>query len=563
MIEAFKNGFSLTGKAFGFLSSEMRGMHAAAYVLAASALISSVLALGRDRLLAHTFGASGDLDLYYAAFRIPDLLFVLLGSLVSVYVLIPALAARDEETQRRYIDTVVGGFSLFVLVASIVACALTPFLLALFFPQLAVGPMSSTLITLTRILLLQPILLGFSNVVAAITQFRHRYMLYAASPIVYNLGIIAGILFLQPSIGIVGVACGVVVGASLHLLIQVPSARKDGFFHTFPRFTEKNAFFNTIRISLPRALALSMNQLMFLGLLALASGLAAGSISVFMFAFNLMSVPLAVIGASYSVAAFPTLATAFSRGERDVFLAQVHVAARQILFWSIPAALLLIVLRAHIVRVVLGTGAFDWTDTRLTAAALALFAISIVAQGITLLIVRASYASGKTLAPFVISAVTALLSLSLGVVFLQMFQHVQTAVFLQELLRVGDVPGSDMLALILAYSASTMIGALLLIGYFELSFGSFFSDVARAWWESLTAALLGALAAYSVLHILGDITLSSTLASVAFKGFCAGVCGVLATALVYYLLGSREFGEAVQTFRRRIWREVEPVSSAE
>jgi putative peptidoglycan lipid II flippase len=241
----------------------------------------------------------------------------------------------------------------------------------------------------------------------------------------------------------------------------------------------------------------------------------------------------------------------------------VHVAARQIIFWSVPAIALLVVLRAHIVRVVLGSGAFDWTDTRLTAAALALFSISIVAQGITLLLVRASYASGKTAAPLMIASMSAFLALALGSVFLKMFQHVDAAVFLEELLRVQHVPGSDMLALILAYSAASMIGTLLLIGYFEMHLGSFFSDVARAWWESLTAALLGGAAAYLTLNILGDITLASTLASVALKGCAAGLVGLAATASAYYFLGSREFGAAVEAFKRRLWREVEPVSSAE
>ena len=563
MIGALRNKFPFTGKALDFFSSELRGMHAAAYVLAASALLSSLLALGRDRLLAHTFGASSDLDLYYAAFRIPDLLFVMVGALVSVYVLIPVLSARDEGGQRTYIDTIVFGFSVLAVVMSSLAFVAAPALLAYLFPELAAGSSSVTLVTLTHILLLQPILLGFSNIVAAITQFRHRYALYAAAPIVYNIGIILGIIFLQPYFGIVGVAYGVVIGAALHLLIQLPSARRDGFFRRIPRFAERNAFFTTIRVSLPRALTLSMNQLIFLGLLALASSLAAGSISIFMFSFNLMSVPLAVIGASYSVAAFPTLASAFSRGERDVFLAQVLVAARQIIFWSVPAIALLVVLRAHIVRVVLGSGAFDWTDTRLTAAALALFAISIVAQGISLLIVRALYASGKTAVPLIISTITAFLALSLGSVFLQMFQNVDAAVFLEAFLRVADVPGTDILALILAYSTAAMISAILLAGYFEMHFGSFFAKVARAWWESITAAFIGGLVCYIGLNVLGDITLSSTLASVALKGFVAGLAGLGATAATYYLLGSAEFSDAVQTFRRRIWREVEPVSSAE
>ncbi len=146
-------------KAVGLLGIEVKGMHVAAYVLGFSALLSSLLALLRDRLLAHTFGAGLELDLYYAAFRIPDILFVALGALVSVYVLIPMLASRSNEEQHRYIDTIVAGFSLFAIVASFVAAVFAPYILARLFPQLAYGETLIVLVLMTRILLLQPILL--------------------------------------------------------------------------------------------------------------------------------------------------------------------------------------------------------------------------------------------------------------------------------------------------------------------------------------------------------------------------------------------------------------------
>src|SRR3990167_9339130 len=112
-----------------FISSEVRGLHAAVYVLAVCAMLSSLLALLRDRLLAGAFGAGTELDLYYAAFRIPDLIFVCLGALVSVYVLIPELARRDTHAQKEYIDTVVLGFSALAVCAGSVAALFAPRLL--------------------------------------------------------------------------------------------------------------------------------------------------------------------------------------------------------------------------------------------------------------------------------------------------------------------------------------------------------------------------------------------------------------------------------------------------
>lgn len=548
--------------AFSFLTTEIRGLQAAAYILAISSLLSSILALLRDRVLAHLFGAGIELDLYYAAFRIPDLVFIGIGALVSAYMLIPELSRRDEAAQKRYLDTIIAGFSILVVVASVLAYIVAPQILAAFFPALAAESLGE-LTHLSRILLLQAILLGFSNIAAAVTQFKHRYALYAASPIVYNIGIIAGALWLYPAMGLSGLVWGVVLGAGLHLGIQLPSVIRDGFFARLPLLYELRAFFDTVRLSLPRALALSMNQLAFFGLLSLAGALSAGSISVFMFAYNLQGVPLSIIGASYATAAFPTLAYAFSRGESSVFLAQVYLAARQILFWSLPVIAIMVVLRAHIVRAVLGSGAFDWTDTRLTAAALALFVISLAAQGLTLLLIRAFYASGRTLAPFLVSAGSAILTIALGVTFLQMVGNPSAGNFLEALLRVEGVPGSAVLVLALAYATSSVVGVLVLVLYFESCFGNFFSETRRVWWQGLSAAFAAGVLAYLTLHAIGDIELGSTSGSVLLKGVAAGLSGCGAAAFVYYLLGSREFSENVATLRRRIWRDVEPVASAE
>lgn len=548
--------------ALSFLTTEVRGLHAAAYILALSSLTSSILALLRDRLLAHLFGAGPELDMYYAAFRIPDMVFIGIGALVSAYMLIPEIARRDVKAQKKYLDTVIVGYSFLVALVAGIAAIAAPRLLHTFFPLLTEESLSD-LVRLARILLLQAALLGFSNIAAAITQYKHRYTLYAISPIVYNLGIMFGAIVLYPSWGIDGLVWGVVIGAFLHLFIQVPAIMADGFFNRLPRFTDAWAFLYTVRLSLPRALALSMNQIAFFGLLALAGTLASGSISVFMFAYNLQGVPLSIIGASYATAAFPTLAYAFSRGESKVYLSHVAIAARQILFWTLPIIALTIVLRAHIVRAVLGTGAFDWADTRLTAAALALFAISLASQSLTLLLIRAMYAAGKTVVPLVVSALSAALTLVFGVWLLTLLSNPASGNFLEAFLRVEDVGGTNVLALALAYSTSSIIGALILCLYFAGRFGRFFFEVGRSWWEALTAALAAGLTSYGVLNVIGDVTFSTTLGEIIVKAGGAGLLGCVAAGATYYLLGNREFAENVAALRKRIWRDVEPVVSAE
>jgi putative peptidoglycan lipid II flippase len=541
-------------QALRFMQGEVRGLQAAASVLALSALLSSVLALVRDRLLAHTFGASTALDIYYASFRIPDLIFVALGALVSVYMIIPVLAARDETSQRNYIDTVISGFSLVAVIVCGLAAIFTPLIVQVIFPQLSIQGLGDEITTLTRILLLQPIALGVSNIMAALTQVRYRYALYSLSPLLYNLGIIAGIVFLYPVFGLSGLAWGVVAGALMHLAVLVPSVVRDGFLHRIPRLVEPWALLETVRVSLPRALTLSMNQINVIGLTALAAYLTSGSIAVFMFAFNLQAVPLAIIGASYSVAAFPTLARAFSLGNRIEFVSIIVSAAKYVLFWSIPATALIIVLRAHIVRVILGSGNFDWTDTRLTAAAFALFSLSLTAQGIMLLVIRGYYAAGRTFVPFIISLGMLIATLSFSALSMFAFAADPIRDFIERLLRVQDIPGTAILGLPFVYAIVTIVGCVVLLLHFEYRFGGLLRSLGRTFLESLGAGLAAGAGAYVFLNSASAYVSVLSPADVFLQGLAAGFCGIVCGILAYFATGSAELKDIHESIKSKTWR---------
>lgn len=560
MISAFAN------KTLRFLSSEVRGLQAAAYVLAIAALLASLLALVRDRLLAHEFGASATLDIYYAGFRIPDLIFVATGALVSVYMLIPELSRRTEDEQKKYIDTILVGFFAFAVIISGIAALCSPVLLPKLFPHFSPSDMAQ-LIDVTRILLLQPIFLGLSNILAAITQARHRYALYALSPLLYNLGIIAGVSVLYPIWGLPGLAFGVVFGAALHFAIQIPSIIADGFFARIPRIHDARALVHTAVVSVPRSLALSMTQIAFFGLVALAGGITPGAIAVFVFGYNLQGVPLSIIGASYSVAAFPTLAKALSMGEREAFIEHVATAARYVFFWSLPASALILVLRAHVVRVILGSGLFDWTDTRLTAAAFALLSLSLVAQGLTLLLVRGYYAAGRTLMPFVVAALNAALALLVGYLTLQAASGSELLPAIERWLRVEGLAGSAVLGLAFAYAFASVISTVMLAVHFEMQFRGFFARISRSFFESALAAIAIGCGTYITLTLLSPYFDPTATASVFAVGFIGGLAGIAVGAFTYFLLGSREFGETMASIAVRIWRKPEAgvtiVSSAE
>ena len=548
--------------AFRFLSAEVRGLHRAASILAGAALLSSLLALARDRLLAHTFGAGAELDLYYAAFRIPDLIFVATGAMVSVYILIPELSRRNENEQKKYLDTIVAAFSIFAVIVSGITAFFAPLLLAHLFPQFVSMGELDELSLLTRIILLQPIFLGLSNIIAAITQARNRYTLYALSPLLYNLGIIFGVGVLYPSIGIAGLAWGVVLGALFHVGIQIPAVRHDGFLRGMPKIHNLQTVFDTAFVSLPRALALSMNQIAFLGLTALASFLSAGSIAIFMFAYNLQAVPLAIIGASYSVAAFPTLAAALSKGETESFLNHIATAARYVFFWSLPATALIVVLRAHLVRVILGSGNFDWTDTRLTAAVFAVLSLSLVAQGLTLLLIRGYYAAGRTFTPFLVAGGTMIATLVLGVYFINLFEKESVQALAQSIMRLQGVSGTPILALGLAYAISTIGGTIALAIFFERKFRGFFSRVSRSFFESIIAAVVALVATYAILNVVGPLEVGSTTLTVFLKGLVGGVSGLIVSGLTYWALGSIEFADTVLSIRGRLFKDALGVPGA-
>ncbi len=537
--------------------SEIRGLHQAAYILALFAFGSQMLALVRDRLLAHSFGAGNELDLYYAAFRIPDLLFVLFVSVLSVYVLLPFV------TQARQSGGAVAGahvlsqmFTVFLLLYVSIAAiifVLAPVLVPYFFPGFSAD--FDTLVVLIRILLLQPFLLGVSSLFGVVTQLSHRFILYAISPLIYNIGIIVGITLLYPYFGMAGLVAGVVLGAFGHMCVQLPLVLKSEFAFKVS-FTFDTALLKSVcLVAIPRALTLSVHQLVLLVFIGVATLLPTGSVSVFQFAFNLQSVPLAIIGMSYSVAAFPVLADLFAKQDRSAFNTHVLTALRHIVFWSFPIIALVVVLRAQIVRVVLGSGAFDWNDTRLTAAVLALFIIALTAQSILLLLVRTFYAGGKTKIPLYIALFGAAISMTaayVGLKLIQLYPSFQSS--LETLFRLEGVMGTDVLILALAFVIGVIIEMFILIFMTRKEFGLNFEGLGRQLAESTLAAFTAGLSAYLTLIFIVDGINQETFVGIMLQGAVAGTVGAAGGLLVYYILGSRELQEIYRSYHSRIFR---------
>lgn len=542
---------------FKIINMEISGLHQAAYLLGFFAITSQVLALIRDRLLASSFGAGRTLDLYYAAFRIPDFIFITVGSMVSVSVLIPFLLEKMKsgpEEGRRFIGNIFTFFFSLIIVASAVAFFFIPALSKMLFPGFNSQDLEEV-IKLTRVLLLSPILLGLSNIFGTLTQAYKRFFVYSLSPILYNLGIILGVIFLYPRFGLVGLSYGVIVGAFLHFAIQLPFVIQHGLFPTLRFNFNLDEIKKVLFVSVPRTLTLGSDNISVIFLLSFASLMATGSIAVFNFSFNLQSVLLSIIGVSYSLAAFPILIKYFLDGETKKFAEQMIVSAQHIIFWSIPCAVLFVVLRAQIVRTILGAGRFSWSETRLVAAALAIFAASIVFQNITLLFVRAYYATGNTVKPFIAKFINAITTVVLGYVFMILYlKYPAFKNFLEEILRVKDVPGTIILALPLGWSVGEIINSVALWIVFERDFKYFSRPVLKTMIQVLVSSLVMGFAAYLCLNIFASVFNQEKVLGVFLQGFLSGIIGIIIGACSLLILKNKEIIDVWQTMKSKISR---------
>jgi putative peptidoglycan lipid II flippase len=532
------------------IARPIQGLHQAAYLLAGLTLASQVLALLRDRLFASVFGAGAQLDVYYAAFKVPDLVFALVASLVSAYVLIPRIAGVKEQEARALISQC-ASFLLFAggALCAVLAFFAPQFLFALF-PTFEHSPYASDFVLLARILLIQPILLGLSSILTSVTQVKRRFALFALSPVLYNLGIIAGAYFLYPIYGLPGIGFGVVAGALVHALIHIPVVASAGLF---PRLVipSPKVLGGIIANSIPRSLALGMGSVIALALASIASRIGEGAIAVFALAGNLASVPLSLVGASYATAAFPVLSEQAKENKSAEFKETVSTAIRHIIFWSAAITVLAIVLRAHLVRIILGAGSFDWDATRLTAAVLAILLVGLTAQGITLLCARAFYASKRSWNPFFIQLGDIGVSVAAALGLLALAEaNPMVQYFMEALFRVTDVPNTGILFVAAGATIGQILVCIVALSTLRVVAPGVAKGLTKPFFDGFGAAIVGGAAAYGVLVLMGNLAPLTTFGAVLAQGLLAGIVGFSVTSAVLVLLENKEFRDLYESLRR-------------
>lgn len=546
-------------KILRIFTKESGSINQAALLLGSFTLLSQVLALFRDRSIAHIVGPSASLDSYYAAFRVPDLIFICVASLASATVIIPFVVAKMKgdivtEEAREYLNQIFTVFFSLMIFIAFIAFLLMPYLVSFVAPGFD-PHYQEKVILLSRIMLLSPILMGLSNLFGTVTQLFRKFFIYSLSPIFYNVGIIMGVLFFYSFLGIYGLAVGVVIGALMHFGIQSFASNSSGFSLRFSFDINFKEIRNIALASLPRTLGLAFNNIALISIIAMASFLESGSISVFNLSLNLQSVPLNIIGISYAVAAFPTLAKSFSVGKKEEFKKHLKGSGRAIVFWSIPVIFLFVVLRAQIVRVILGSGSFSWENTRLVAACLAIFSISVLSQGMIALLSRTYYAIGNTRRPLIVNLLCSILIVILSYTLIYLFKNFLVfRYFIESLLKVNDIPGTEVLMLPLAYSIGTILNSVLHWFFVRKDFLEGESFITKTFFQSLGASFFLGLVSYSSLNILSPILGTTTFWGVFLQGFISGILGIIAAIIVLYLLKNEELNDLVNTLKTKFWR---------
>ncbi|MDD3102318.1 MAG: murein biosynthesis integral membrane protein MurJ [Patescibacteria group bacterium] len=502
-------------KRFFKLESTVAG---GAIIIALFSILSRLLGLLRDRLLSAHFGAGKILDAYYAAFRLPDLVFntLVLGALSVAF--IPVFLeyfAKDKKEAFKVANSLLNILLTAILFLVVVFFIFAPVLTKLMVPGFDLETRLLT-IKLTRIMLISILFFTISNIAGSILNSFKKWLAYSLASIMYNLGIIFGIVFLVKKMGFVGLAWGVVLGAFLHLLIQIPSLFKTGYRPQFIFNWRHPAVKKISVLMLPRCFALGIRQFNLIATTFIASSIAVGAVAVYNLAFNLVSFPIGIFGVSLALAVFPVLSQSFIDGDKALFTHQISKTIRRILYLIIPATALFIILKTQIVRLILGTGAFSQQDIILTAQALAWFSISLFSESLIPVFARAFYAIQDTKTPTIIAAV----SFVINIIGCIIFGH---------LMKISG--------LALAFSISSVINIGLLYFYLNKKIGDFgkkeiFLSFGRIIFVSLAMASFVQIISHKMALLLNLQTFTGVL----IQSTCALIGGILFYLIITFIL---------------------------
>lgn len=525
------------------------GIFSAALVISLTYAVSMVLGILRERLLVARFYTCcrEQLDVYYAAFRLPDMIFqlVVIGALSAAFIpVFSEYLTSDEKAAYRLASSLINTLLVFFLILAIIV-----FILARPFSDLITGNFSywqvGLMASMTRLMLLAQVFFLISNFFAAMIQSHQRFLLPSLSPVVYNLGIILSVIFLSGPLGIWSATVGVLLGSFLHLLIQIPLLLKLGFKYA-PIFGWANVGVRKVlKLMFPRTLGLAVSQIEATISLFLATSLSPGSLTIYYLAQRLVDLPVRLLGTSVGQAALPILSLQLAQRKREEFKKTLGQSFNQILYLALPATAAFLVLRVQLVRFAYGARSFPWVATIMTGRTLAAVTLSIFSQSAVQLLVRGFYAIHDTKTPFIVGFTSVIINVTLSLVF----------IFSLKL---------EIFGLALAFSVSNFFNLLALMLLFNFRKEKFicWGDV-FGWFKMVIASIIAASFSWASMKVLDTFVFDTTKT---LPLLLLTLSSLLIGLLVYYLISKifrfKEL-EMILSFGKRFARWKETLFSVE
>ena len=491
MLYFLKNGAS-------FFQRRQENVLSAAFVIAVAVAISRILGLVRYRLLAAHFG--GDiqlLDSFIAASILPEAIFEVLifGSIALAFIPVFSQYISQQKLQKAWeysSEMITLGLVLFlvfmlaiILLADLIAPLIAPGLVSQ-------DPQTKIIIArLLRIMIFAQAFFVLSIFITGVLQSFQRFMVPAMASVFYNVGIILSIIFLVPPLGIYAPAVGMILGALLHLVVQLPLALSLGFRFRFRFRLKSREVLETISLMWPRSLALGLIRLSDLINVALASIAAFGTIVAFNFAQVLQLVPISLFAGSIAQAVLPTLAIEFNAKRYKQFKKIFVDSFHQILFLILPAAAILAILRVPVVRLVFGAKELPWEVTLLSGRVLIAFSFGIAAQAISLLLIRGFYALRDSITPVKVNLFTISINIALSLIFILVLKF-------------------SIVYLAVSYSFANILNALLLLWFLDKKVSFDKKQIIMPAAKMIFIAILTAVALYVPMKLLYRLVFDTT-----------------------------------------------------
>ncbi len=408
----------------GALGTSSQGIFSAALLVSGSLIASRVLGLLRLSIFASLFGTSTSMAAYNAAFRIPDLLFTIVagGALASAFIPVFSglLEVRQEETAWRVANTVLNTLLVTLVILAALCFVFAPELVRALVPSFSHSEQLETA-SLTRIMLVQPVLLGIGGLFAAMQNSYGRFILPSVAPVLYNAAIIVGAVVFGPRYGVYAAAWAVVGGAVVMFEIQIWGVVWESVRYRPTIDWRLTSAREVLRLLGPRLIGLSAFQFMLLVTTFLASGLTSAGFNAITYAWSLVMFPVGAVGSALGTAVFPTLSRQSATAQRSALEHTVSRSIQAILFLALPATAGLILLRHPVITLLFDHGAWTPASTAATSFALVFYALAIAPLALIEVAARSFYALRNTKTPVMLAVGATLVDAVLSVVLIHLF----------------------------------------------------------------------------------------------------------------------------------------------